>query len=114
MSAPLIGQQWAARLLALKPNWDSYGAPRTSREAISTIEHFATVPCSDGGIQLEIHRDGFDIEIVVGPDGTIESALVARENIRPADPTCPLPCTCERGSAEAGQSPAEPKTRTSN
>ena len=83
--APLIGTNWAERLLALKPNWDSYGAPRISREAISTIEHFATVPCPDGGIQLEIHRDGFDIEIVVGPDGTIESALVARENIRPAD-----------------------------
>ena len=79
MSAPLIGTKWAGRLLALKPNWDSYGAPRISRDAISTIEHFATVPCSDGGIQLEIHRNGFDIEIEVGPDGAIQGALVARE-----------------------------------
>ena len=79
VSAPLIGTKWAGRLLALKPNWDSYGAPRISRDAISTIEHFATVPCSDGGIQLEIHRNGFDIEIEVGPDGAIQGALVARE-----------------------------------
>ena len=110
--APLIGTNWAERLLALKPNWDSYGAPRISRDAISTIEHFAAVPCSDGGIQLEIHRDGFDIEIVVGPDGTIQSALVARE--RPVDTTCPPACTCATNSAAAGPSPAEPKTHTSN
>ena len=85
MSAPLIGGPWAAHLFALGPNWDGYGGKPITPAAVKTIEHFAAVPCSDGGIQLEIHRDGFDIEIVVGPDGTIESALVARENIRPAD-----------------------------
>lgn len=44
-----------------------------------TIGAFSTVPCSDGGIQLEIHQDGYDIEICIGPDGIIESVLLCHE-----------------------------------
>lgn len=79
MSAPLIGSDWQARLAALPNDWDNDGGAPISSRAILTVEQFATVPCSDGGIQLEIHRDGFDIEINIGPDGRIESALVCLE-----------------------------------
>ena len=78
MSAPLIGSSWQMQLMDMEEGWDTYGAPKISREAIRTIEHFATVPTSDGGIQLEIHRDGFDIEIEIGPDGKIDNVLLCR------------------------------------
>lgn len=29
-------------------------------------------PCNDGSIQLEWHEQGWDIEFVVSPDGTID------------------------------------------
>lgn len=75
MSAPLLGSAWQIQLGNLKPDWDSYGAPAISKDAIATLEHFAVVPCSDGGIQLEVHRDGFNIEIEIAPDGTITQAI---------------------------------------
>lgn len=65
----------------MEPNWDSYGAapidPRAVDRAILMLDSLAgdwqPVPCSDGGVQLELHDDGFDIEIT----------------IRAADPTPP-------------------------
>lgn len=78
MSARL-GQNWQEQLLALEANWDSYGAPMIASAAIATVERFATVPTSEGGIQLEIHKDGYDIEILIGHDGRIESVLVGAE-----------------------------------
>lgn len=84
MSAPQIGEDWQNRLLALGVEKDWEGSQITP-EAISTVEQFCTVPCNDGGIQLEIHRDGFDIEINIGPGGRIEAALVCCEKAkRPA------------------------------
>ena len=62
-------------LLALKPNWDSYGAVEIDPLCLykaQLIEHelrpvfafpFTFVPCSDGSVQLEQHAEGFDIEI---------------------------------------------------
>jgi hypothetical protein len=81
ISALVIGGPWRTTLQSLDPDWNSYGAKPISGLAIATIDKFATVPCSDGGIQLEVHRDGFDIEIMIGPDGRIKSAsLSARSN----------------------------------
>ncbi len=84
MSAPTLGGEWRQRLLELKPDWDSYGAKPISAAAIITLCGFSTVPCSDGGIQLEVHLHGFDVEIRIGPDGRIESAWIVR-----ATPTAP-------------------------
>lgn len=79
VSAPLLRGNWQHELAELPDNWDHEKAKRITPAAISTVESFATVPMCDGGIQIEVHRDGFDIEICVGPDGRIESALVCVE-----------------------------------
>ena len=64
-------------LVALAKNWDSYGArpvnPHCAASAISLLRSTlepsmpqpSIVPTSRGGIQIEWHRDGMDIEIDV-------------------------------------------------
>jgi hypothetical protein len=57
----------------LENNWDSYGAEpvdgRAINKALDILETLPglwdAVPCVDGGVQLEQHRDGFDIEIEI-------------------------------------------------
>jgi hypothetical protein len=57
----------------LKKGWDSYGAPpiepRCIRKAYELWRclpgDWSVVPYPDGGVQLEQHCDGFDIEVVV-------------------------------------------------
>ena len=57
----------------LGPSWDSYGAPPINRAAINKAVdlkrglsgRWSVVPCSDGGVQLEQHDGGFDIEITI-------------------------------------------------
>lgn len=62
-------------LTALAPGWDSYGAPPVEADsALQAVEFLlgvalphlpppAIVPLSDGGIQLEWHEGGVDLEI---------------------------------------------------
>lgn len=66
-----------ARLLAMPPDWDSYGASPIDRQKAGAALYLvwiaivsgapvpAIVPTSDGGIQLEWHRRGVDLEIRV-------------------------------------------------
>lgn len=57
----------------LGPNWDSYGAGPIDQRAIdrailmldSLAGDWTPVPMSDGGVQLERHDGGFDIEITI-------------------------------------------------
>ena len=57
----------------LEPGWDSYGAapidPRAVDRAILMLDSLAggwvPVPSCDGGVQLELHEGGFDIEIMI-------------------------------------------------
>ena len=80
-----------AKLNNLQPNWDSYGGLHPTQEAISVAKGLANallslphvVPVATGGVQLEWHVAGFDIEIEVGPDGSCE-ALVERVSEVPA------------------------------
>lgn len=63
------------RLLRLEPGWDSYGAlPVSSRAAAAALEVIqdlvseailppSIVPMANGGIQLEWHASGMDLEI---------------------------------------------------
>jgi len=80
MAAPTLGGPWRAELSWLVEGWDNDDGKPITSAAIHTIESFATVPVSDGGIQLEIHRDGFDIEICIGADGRIKSVSLGCEN----------------------------------
>jgi hypothetical protein len=59
--------------LSMPANWDSYGAaridPLTVARAVLLLDSLAggwqPVPLSDGGVQLELHEGGFDIEITI-------------------------------------------------
>lgn len=85
MSAPTLADQWEQELRGLAAGWDSYDADPITTAAINAVRSFAVVPCSDGGLQLEVHRDGWDIEIEISPDGRIVSVLAEH----PAAPALP-------------------------
>jgi len=79
-SPPTDAAQLAAvKLLALKENWDSYGAPIISkiavdaalqlRNVLATVPSF--VPMSNGGVQIEWHSRGFDVELEIQPNGRL-------------------------------------------
>jgi hypothetical protein len=63
------------RIDALGPGWDSYGAARPSRSIMLSALNFlgqhlsadtappTVVPLPDGGVQLEWHRAGADVEV---------------------------------------------------
>jgi hypothetical protein len=58
---------------SLKAGWDSYGGQPISEKAIQMAgslllklgDGWTPVPCSDGGVQLEFHDLGIDVEISV-------------------------------------------------
>jgi hypothetical protein len=65
-----------------EPNWDSYGARPVDKKSIEIAVSLlltilrenspepAVVPTSIGGVQLEWHKGGIDLEIEVTPTGT--------------------------------------------
>lgn len=59
----------------LPPNWDSYGAPEIDKKCIDRARRFfdfmSIVPCSDGGVQVEVHGGGVDMEIEFKPNGRV-------------------------------------------
>jgi hypothetical protein len=71
------------RILNLPANWDSYGAPPIQGELVEPVLQFldsvmsdsmpvpAIVPTSSGGIQLEWHTRGVDLEIEFTPSGLV-------------------------------------------
>jgi len=75
--------QHLTRLLALPPNWDSHeGHPVEIVSTVKTIRVLvevmraetpipAFVPTSAGGIQLEWHRAGIDLELEITPSGRV-------------------------------------------
>lgn len=81
MSAPTLGGAWRRELSALGEGWDSYDGKPITNEAIATVEQIAAVPLGSGGIQLELHRDGFDIEICIAADGRIAGVLFSRDGV---------------------------------
>ena len=70
-----------SRLLQLPDNWDSYGGEPVSsavvlRALLLLTEVMtedsplpAVIPSSDGGVQLEWHRGGVEVEVYVPPSG---------------------------------------------
>ncbi len=72
---------------SLKPGWDSYRAVAISTAACNiahTIVNLcekrnmpapSPVPCSDGGVQLEWHCGGIDLEIKARPDRITDFCL---------------------------------------
>jgi hypothetical protein len=72
-------------LSRLDENWDTYGGSPLSDDAIYTALSIiarllrdesappAIVPTSEGGVQLEWHRAGDELEIRVAPSGAISA-----------------------------------------
>ena len=70
-------------LSKLRQNWDSYGASPVSTQAITFAIQVlneimaestplpAIVPTTDGGVQLEWHLAGIDLEVEVSGDGIL-------------------------------------------
>lgn len=88
--APLVVPRWLdrakgelRRLADLPEDWDSYGGrPPNSASIARTLEVLDLlmegdvplpnfIPTSDGGVQLEWHRRGIDLEIEVKPSGRV-------------------------------------------
>ena len=67
----------AAELLALPKGWDSYGAKRIEPEsaqlavrvaqALFSVTDFRMVPMTSGGVALEAHEGGQDVEVSIEP-----------------------------------------------
>lgn len=68
-------------LLNLPENWDGYGAPRVNWECVMAafslilppnVIHETPapqfVPTNQGGIQVEWHLDGYDLEVIFDPN----------------------------------------------
>ena len=76
-------------LSLLENNWDSYGGKPITQfalaeaqlllKALSGIQAVdpSVVPCSNGGIQLEWHRNGYDLEIEISPEGEVSEMFCA-------------------------------------
>lgn len=57
--------------VATKEDWDSYGGVPTTEAAIATARKLVGVSMSNGGVQIELHAGGWDIEIEIMPDGRV-------------------------------------------
>ncbi len=68
-------------VLALQPGWDGGNASSVTLEAVEAVVEVLNAielesvpvpdvsPSIDGGLLLEWHRNGFELEVWVGPDG---------------------------------------------
>ena len=64
----------AEKLLRLKEDWNSYGAPPISSLALEAamrcLNGIVLVPTAKGGVTLELHMNGMDLELEFAPDGS--------------------------------------------
>jgi hypothetical protein len=65
------------KLREMKDDWDDEGALAPTEEAIALAEQIINtlpdvVPRTGGGVQVEWHSAGADIEIAITPEGTLE------------------------------------------
>jgi len=86
-----------ARALELVEGWDSYSAPRVANKAVNLALHLlevaaprdaptpTVVPTTEGGIQLEWHCAGIDLELEVSPVEPPQFSFRDRNENRAAD-----------------------------
>ena len=55
--------------------WREHGFPITNA-AQATAANLSLVPLGSGGLQYEMHAGGIDLEVLIRPDGTVESVYV--------------------------------------
>lgn len=71
-----------AELSGLQDGWLDARTKRPSSEALAAVRDFFRganiVPMSNGGLQVEWHQAGMDVECEFGPDGQLRGAFVGR------------------------------------
>lgn len=67
-----------SNLAALQENWDGYGATRIKQPALDVLAALTAVPCVDGGVQIEWVRNGWDVTIMLDPDGGFKGVIAER------------------------------------
>jgi hypothetical protein len=68
-------------LRELGENWDGHGAGPVPEAAIRTVEALRVVPLSSGGLQVELHAGGGDLEVEVAADGRVRSVFWERSEV---------------------------------
>ena len=62
------------------PGWDGYSTSKAiTPEARDALHGLSVVPLSNGGLQIEFHAAGLDVEIEVPPDGKRGSVWIGQE-----------------------------------
>lgn len=82
-------------LEGLKPGWNGHRAPAVSARALfnakriaqylPSLDTIAVVPTNRGGVQLEWHGDGLDVEIEVHSDGSATCLVEDESHMLDAD-----------------------------
>lgn len=67
-----------SHLKELKDGWYDENSKAITDAAIKTAENIHACPMFNGGIQLEIHAGGIDVEIEIKPDGRIFSVVASQ------------------------------------
>ena len=67
-----------SHLKELKDGWYDENSKSITDAAIKTAEYIQVVPMFSGGVQIELHAGGMDVEIVVEPDGRIFDICASR------------------------------------
>jgi len=65
-----------AELRALPPGWNGHGSAAIEEAALRTASALTFVPRPGGGIVVELHAGGVDVEIDIEADGKIEDVFV--------------------------------------
>jgi len=68
------------RLEVLKDDWDGMGSAAPSDAAIKTARNVGAVPLGHGGLQLELHAGGADIEIEINNLGKVVGVAWAKSS----------------------------------
>lgn len=75
----IVWDRKLTELSRLEKGWDSYDAKPPTPEALRAARGFLDglglawiVPCSDGGVQVEWHVNGVDVEVTFQPNGEQE------------------------------------------
>ena len=79
-AASAIKPEKIHQLAMLRSGWDLYGAEPITTAALDVLHALAVVPTVDGGVQVEWHVNGEDVEIAVAPDGAVEWFSIDRRS----------------------------------
>lgn len=73
-----MGPEQKAALEALQKDWNGHGAEPPTQVAIDAAFTAVAVPTGRGGVQVEWHVGGMDIEVEFDDAGNFESCIVGR------------------------------------